>query len=188
MDRNPEDLSAFERQIATIKPFEQAVTRPPRTTIIKPEEWSSSWEKRPATPIVVGLRLLSASDVETAELEAQKAAENGGERAYHETGVAFTVARGICDPNNVAKPHPRLEFAEDMVPLALNKRTIARLFDELERLAVDTVPIYAEATEENIRDLCIILSVDDPFADIDPVRAARARRYLKFALDELIDS
>lgn len=184
---NPETLSAFERQVQEQRPPNRAITPAPRTVVIRPEEWSASWESRPAGPIVVGLRLLSGSDVTSAESEAKRAAADGGEDAYQATGLAFAVARGICDPNDVSQPHPSLEMAEDMVPVALSAQTIARLFDEIERLSVETVPLFAEASPEEMKELGHILALDEPLHGLSRGRASRVRRYLRFALQELTE-
>lgn len=183
---NPEDLSAFERQIRQQNPVNRATTRPPKTITIHPHEFLYSWDARPSSPIIVGLRLLSVSDQDAGHAEALREGEEGSSE-YRTTALAFAVARGICDPNDVSRAHPTLEFAEDMVPAALSQPTIARIFDEIEKLAVETVPLFTEATDADLRELAQLLSSDDPFEDMSPARARRVRRYLKFALSEFTD-
>jgi len=184
--RSPDDLSAFERQIASKRPINSNITRASKTVTIRPEEFLYSWSSRPSSPIVVGLRLLSIQDQESGHQDSLNAGPDGSPE-YRRAAIAFAVARGICDPNDVTKPHPLLEFAEDMVPAALSRGTIDRLFDELEKLAIEVVPLFAEITPEELLELNEILMAEDPFENMSMDRAARVRRYLRFALNELLE-
>lgn len=105
--------------------------------------------------------------------------------AYNTKLVDFCVARGICHTLDVNSPHPYFELAEDELPLALKSNTIRRIFDEIELLAVDQSPVFAEIGAEELLDLAELIVLDEPFETVSPVVAARCRRYLKLVLDLL---
>ncbi|HWA29115.1 MAG TPA: hypothetical protein VG734_25925 [Lacunisphaera sp.] len=99
----------------------------------------------------------------------------------------FCVARGICDPNDIEKPHPNFECAEDLIPLALSRVTIDRLLSEIAALVVESGPLETEADDDEVQQLAMMLSIDDPFQHIDPSHVAMARRHIRLALNELLD-
>ena len=180
-----------------------AVRRPaPRTFDLLPEYFAETWGNRPTAPIKIGLRVPNeqeyrnaAIEAETAESEAFAKACNDPrliERAselavaaYNSKLVTFCVARGICNQQNVTMPHPYFELPEDEIPFALKSSAIKRIFDEIERLAIDQSPVYAEATDLELLDLAELLATDDPFESVPSVKRSRCLRYLKLVLDTL---
>ena len=74
---------------------------------------------------------------------------------------------------------------EDEIPIALKSNAIKRIFDEIELLAVDQSPVFAEATEVELLELAELLATDDPFEDVPSVKRSRCLRYLKLVLDTL---
>jgi len=176
----------------------------PRTFDILPEYFTESWSNRPAAKFKIGLRVPGEQDYRNAAAEAEAAqyearenalkndrlrarAEEIGIEAYNSKLVLFCVARGVCNPLNVSAPHPYFELADDEIPLALKSNAIKRIFDEIERLAVDQSPIFTEASPQDLRDLSELLATDDPFEGVNRIERARCLRYLRLVLDTLND-
>lgn len=158
---------------------------PPGTITLEPDQFASTWSKRPVVPVVFGLRLISEAEIETAHTQAERVAR-GSVELYNRELLTLCVSRCLCDPHDVSAPHPFLPLPEDMVPRAFPARTITRIFDEYERLLVQQSPLFREASEEDLAALRDAL-VDgiEAFAEVDRVQALRARRYLALALDIL---
>lgn len=198
-------MSTFDQAMATVK------KRPaPRTFKLRPEHFADTWGKPPTGPFDIGLRVPSEQAYRSAVGEAEKAQADAVEKAlkdptiatavragYHEQLVEiattaynqklidFCVARGICHTLDVNSPHPYFELAEDELPLALKSNAIRRIFDEIELLAVDQSPVFAQINDEEVLDLAELLAIDDPFDIVSPIVATRCRRYLKLVLDLL---
>lgn len=167
-------MSAFSRAVS-------ADARPaPRTLTISPESFAESFRGRPTTDIVIGIKVPSERDYRAANFEAEK--EPDPAKANQKI-FDTVVSRGICDPNNVNAEHPAFPVAEETLPIALKPRAIQRIYDEIERLAVEQSPLYAEATDADVADLWALLAGDAPFEGMAPIDAARCRRYLRFALE-----
>lgn len=166
-----------------------AKRKAPRTFTLLPEHFADTFGNKPKGAIELGLRVPSENEIFNAQVEANRAAGTDGdanaELVRGSKLLSFVVARGICSPHDVTEPHPFFELPEDQVALQLKSSTIKRIYDEIERLVVEQSPVFAEATRDECRDLIDLLEVDDPFADIEPVKAAAARRYLLFALEIL---
>jgi hypothetical protein len=156
-----------------------------RNVRLTPGDFSPTWHNAPSSDVVVGIRVYSESDARTAE---QEAAKQEDQVAAEQVLFSLAVARGICDPNNVKAPHPLFPFADDTIPLALTPRAVRRLFDEIERLHVDQSPAFAEATDDDLVELAGALIQPDPLGKLDAVKAKRARRYVRLALDLLNES
>lgn len=169
---------------------------PPRTLQLDPKDFAYDWEKAPRKPIVVGLRLLSSDEEWTADrMAAKRTAEEYGDsddgeqaaRFYNRELMAWAVARSVCDPNDCSKEHPSLRMAEDTVQMALTGPAIARIYDEVERLYIETSPIFPEASDEELLLLASVLTDTEVVGSLGPIRARRARRFLRFVLAELAD-
>ena len=177
--------------MTTFKRATQGSLPASRTAMLYPSDFADSWEGKPTDAIVVGLRLLSDQEETVAKAgaadEAVKLYEEDDLRieAYNKLLVSAAVAQAVCDPNNVRDPHPAIPMPEDNLGQILTAAAISRLFDELERLQVDQSVIFREATDEELRELAHLLTVDQPLAELDRVRSRRARRYVAFLLDEL---
>jgi hypothetical protein len=165
-----------------------AKTRPaPRTITLDPNDFADEYGGRPVAPVVFGLRVPSEADVQAARNEATKTCVQFEDKetstaTFNDTLMAVLVARGICSVHDVTKPHPFLELADDMVPLALKSRTITRIYDSLERLHVEQSPLYPEADAD---DLVALRSLLDGGAleKIDRSKQGNVRRYLRYCLD-----
>lgn len=166
---------------------------PRKTLRLEPSDFSDTWKRKPDKGIVVGLRLLSDADEtavrqNAARLAAAEADTDTTVELYNSSLRSGAVALAICDPNDVERGHPVFPMAEDTVPEALTSRTITRLFDELEKLQIESSPLFLEATDEELRMLSVLLASDEPLSLLPSEAASRVRRYLAFALSELLDS
>lgn len=181
-------MSAFRRAVESQR---KGARKPARIIELQPHEFADDWEGRPTSPVLFGLRVPSEGDVMTGRAEAVKRAvelhPDSPEQvdAFNDALLEALVARGICDPNDVTAPHPLLELAEDMVPMALKPLTLRRIFDEIEKLQIEQSPLFPEATDDEVGELVGLLAMQAPLTQLDRSRQLRARRFLKFVLDEL---
>ncbi len=167
----------------------------PRTYELPLSAFSADWGGRPNGPLVIGLRIPAEQDVQIISQEAARLAMEaypGDPEKQNEawkTGmIRMLVCRAVCDPNDAAAAHPSFRLADDMVPRALTGDAIKRIFDEVEKLTVETSPGFAEATDEMAFQLGALLVKQEAFEALQaasPVRAARVRRFVRFILDEL---
>lgn len=177
-------LAEIEGQLAKGRSATRETAPPARTVRLSPAEFSPTWAKAPSSDVVVGIRVYSESDARSAEAEAAKQET----KAAAETVLfSIAVARGICDPNDIAAPHPLFPMAEDTLPMALTPRAMRRLFDEIERLHVDQSPVYAEATDDELIELAAALMQPEPVGKLPSLEQKRVRRYLRLALDALTE-
>lgn len=187
-------MSAFQRKVAgPAGPQPRLAPSPaPKTLVLHPEQFASTWTKRPTEPVTIGLRVTSQRDRDGAEVEAyrvmgEKKLDDDAAlaRCFEDTYACVVVARGICDPNNVLSPHPLLPLPDDQITRAFPTSTLRMLFDEIDILNITQSPGYAEASDEEIAKLCDILTLDDsPIDSLPPMRAARMRRLLWAVLTE----
>jgi hypothetical protein len=166
------------------------VRAPGKLVTLRPGDFADEWRNKPKGDIVLGLRLIPAREEESARSVAAKAelAADTAEAAivaYNRAAMGWIVARSICDPNSVTKPHPAFPDAEDQIPDALTTSALARIFDAIEAYQVEASPIFREATDDECLDLCALLEGEEILPGLDPIKAARVRRFLAFALDEL---
>lgn len=186
-------MSAFSRTSQTNAHGVRTLTSPaPKKLTLLPQHFVSTWNLRPAQATVIGLRVPPEKDFEGAAIEARRSvatkalADDGGEEEAFERAYArILVARGICDPENVNAAHPTVPLPDDQIARAFPPATIRWLFDELDKLHVEQSPGYAEATDEEVGRLSVLLSIDDRFAGLDAHQEARVRRYINFVLTEL---
>lgn len=167
---------------------------PMRVVRLEPSDVSDTWRSKTKSGIAVGLRLLSDADETSARQNAAReaAAENSADieatvEQYNSALRSHAVALAICDPNDVEKSHPLFPMAEDSVPEALTSRAITRLFDELEKLQIESSPLFPGADDEEVSVLGALLCGDEPLTGLPPEIESRVRRYLGFALSELLD-
>lgn len=166
--------------------------KPGRVVTVPPTVWATTWEKKPAGNVAIGLRLLSEADLVTATAESVKEAtqlfpDGGDDFIESRNGflLRWMIARGICDPNDADKPSEILPLAEDMVRDALTAAGARWLYEELERYSAEVSPIHRPIDDDQLRVLSQLLSVDDPFADFDPIAELMCRRLLGHVLQEL---
>lgn len=161
---------------------------------LSPNEFADEWKQKPRSDIAVGLRLLPSDEDQTAHRQAAKRAveahpkdHEAQEAEYTRNLKSWAVARCLCDPNDVKKPHSFFPMAEDTVPLALTESAITRIFDEIERHHVNSSPLFPEANDDEVAALAGLLAREDPFGFLPQVQADRCRRYAHFILSEFLD-
>ena len=181
-------MSAFDSAV------ENTVSVPRCVVTLKDEHWASTFVDRPVCDVKVGLRLLSIEDQDIIRQVAikatQDAALNDGDPqlAGHQALLITTVARAICSPKDATRGHDFFSCPDDLIPIALTEKTVKWLFDEIERLTVTISPIFSEANDDEIVELCAGLSERlSSLTERDPVRASRVRRYLMFVMNELTE-
>ena len=170
----------------------QGAVAPSRTLVLPPSIFASEWEQRPKDAVVVGLRLMPDAEEQTARGEALRfAAElhpDFGDDwldAYNDALLRWIVARGICDPNDVHKASDVLPMAEDQVRHALTSSGVRYIFDAIERMHIETSPIFEPADSDEVMGLVARLTEDPELTELKPEAAARCRRLLRFVLLEL---
>jgi hypothetical protein len=142
-----------------------AKTRAPaRTLVLEPWVFADEWEGKPGEPVCVGLRLMSEADKGKARAEAEKHAHemhpNGGPNwtdAFNDCLIRQVAALGLCDPNDVSKPCEILRYAEEQVRFAITSRGARSIFDAHERYEIESSPLEAEATDEELTELAELL-------------------------------
>jgi hypothetical protein len=153
--------------------------------------FADDWADKPTDDIVAGLRLVAEKDQETATIEAAKYATRVLEGGPHEAKVdaetfdeifnsrimVEIVARTLCDPNDVTKPHPTFPFPEDQIPIAFSPRGIRLVWAALERAMVELSPVVGEASNADLQRLAMHVSN----GSFDRLRAEEARSARRFA-------
>jgi hypothetical protein len=182
-------VSAFERKLAAARgPGAQAA---PKVVALEPHHFVSAWHLRPAERVLFGLRVPCEQEFEGALIEARRVvsaitvADEDRDEAFERAYLRVVVARAVCDPNNVNAPHPTVPLPDDQVAVAFPPATIRWLFDELDRLHIEQSPSYSAATDEEVARLCAVLALDGAIDELEPLPAARVRRYVSFILAEL---
>jgi len=156
---------------------------------VKPSDWASGYKERPLVNVRLGLRLLGDADLTYALAIAKEMDERDPSNTKRNLMTA-TVATALCNPDDASVAHEAFAAPDELIRLALRPETIQALWDELERVMVETSPIREPATDESITVLMAAISEGalDNLSELDPARETRIRRYLQFCLDELIDA
>jgi hypothetical protein len=178
------EQTPFDRQVSATRQRAPGPTRAPHTILLQPADFAYDYSSKPTTPIVVGLREVSVADAERA-IGFSKEKSSPDERRIEQ--MIFIAARGLCDPNDIEKPHPNFECAEDLIRIALTETTIERILAEMSDQKVRSGFLDSEADDDEVHQLGMMLCVDDPFQHIAPSHVAMARRHIRYALNELLD-
>lgn len=179
---------------------EQGKILPPDTVVVPPEAWASSWEDRPEEDVCLGLRFVADADLEDARVEAYRRAdrlfpdhEKSPEAtelfvaSFQDGLLRWVIARGTCDPNNVAKTWEGWEAApEDIaVEVALTDVGAQYIFDAWERMRIQANIGLPTATDADLLLLPVLLARLPLVAARSKTQALRLRRLLRFVLEEL---
>lgn len=141
--------------------------KPARTLLLPPSTFEDAWEKKPKADIVVGLRLLSETDeqharafaskqvvlIYTNEDDAKIVDVQAANETYNDCTFECSVARAICDPNDVTKPHPLFPVAEAQVPAHFTSDGIRFVWDAMHRMRVELSPLVLPIDDEAARRL-----------------------------------
>lgn len=184
-------MAAFSSLVAAAK-------RPAaRVVALPPDAYAGTWEgERPQTVQAVGLRTLSESDIETMRAEAARVAwemhpdRQGGAdaaalrvAAYEDAEMRLAVARAACKPDDQTAPFH--DLPDDWARHALTPAGVRLLWDELDRLTVETSPTMPEATPEECAELAALVVDLNAWERLDGVDASRVRRLLSACLTAL---
>jgi hypothetical protein len=170
----------------------QQQQKPSKTLELEPSAFAPTWEKAPRSKICIGLRGVSDGDESTARAEAEKLAREDYKHedqdnyidCFNDLLMRNIVARGICDPNDVTKPHPTFKNAETRVRY-LTPASVRYLYEELERLQLETSPLHPEATDDEIAKLVDALFGGQALTKLPEPQARRVRKLLRYVLEEL---
>ena len=162
---------------------------PPKVISIHPNAFASTWEKRPQVAVEVGLRLVPDEDLQTARAEAVKFAlemhsredEDELNACFNDALLRWRIAKTCCSPDDTRRPF--WEYAEDTVRVALTTEGVKSLAHEIELLELETSPLYAPATDDEIQDLVAILNDGPPWAKMSAAEQRGTRRLLTAVLD-----
>lgn len=162
--------------------------RPPgRTLVLEPWVFADDWDSKPKAAICVGLVRMSETSKSTARADAEKLADELHPRrgpnwidAFNDQLIRQVVAHGICDPNDVDKPSPTLQMAQDMVGHALTSSGARFIFDAIDRYEIETSPIGVPISQDETARLCALLAN----ADVTALPIG-TRRMLSHVLDQV---
>jgi len=171
--------------------FEVKATPPGRTLLLPPSVFADDWKKKPASPVCVGLRLMSDDDRTRCRAEAERIAlefhPKGGPNwidCFNDALVRQCVALGMCDPNDVHKFSDLMELPEEEVVIAFTSSGAGFVFDAIEQYEAESSPITPEASDEDIAEF-IGLVQEGSLDILSPEEHRRARRLIASMLTEL---
>jgi len=171
----------------------QLPAKPGKVLRLEPGAFAATWDKAPTGAIAVGLRTISDGEESTARAVAERLVrdeykhrelENAVD-CYNDALMRGIVARALCDPNNSKAPHPILRYDEDALRFMLTPKTFCWLFEELERLQIESSPIHPEATDDDVAELIALLSCGDALKALDNSERRRVLRFVRYAVDAL---
>jgi hypothetical protein len=151
---------------------------------VSPEEFSDTWEKRPKSPVVIGLKALSPNDESVARVDAsrimQDRCSNSSDEQlwideYNAAFAAAVIGNAICDANNTTQWPKELPFPQQTITEALIVPAIHRLFNEYSSKLTALSPATPVVTNEEIDEL---LEELDELDELEPEKAAKVRRLI----------
>lgn len=169
-------------------------TKPaPATLVLPPSAFMPNWPDAPRENVCVGITLLCEGDITGAKQAAVTEAwrlyprkEDASARleAIDDLLMRWLVARGTCDPNNVAQPFGLWAVAaEDTIKEALTSEACKAIWDAMERAAIELSPVVPEASSDEI--LAVYVYAQTALDRMPEWRAKRVRRLLHYCLTEL---
>lgn len=143
-----------------------AKRKPPTFVVLEPADWCQDYPNVPTEPVAVGVFPISEKTLQTVIGEAAKdarlylpdAAEDDPllNKQFEESLLKLTVARATCDPNDVTQAY--FQHPDDEVGEAWPPGTIRRIWDELERVTIETSAVTEPADDEDLERLADMLS------------------------------
>lgn len=151
-------------------PLRKPSSPPTKTVTLRADQWAETYAKRPRYDLCVGLRRLSATDVESAEVEAARSVLDtpidGIDERYNNKLMAWAVALAHCDPNDITRPLAELGMrGDDEIEERLTPETVRWLYQHLEDLH-SVGPLTPPASDEEVAELASLLA-SPTRADID---------------------
>lgn len=157
-------------------------TKPARIVTLSPKHWAGSFKGAPRCDILVGINRLSASNVDTANEQAAKAALDSADTEaalarFNNKIMAWAVAYAHCDPNDAGSPCEDLGMrGDDEIEERLTPEGIRLVFEAVNDLHNES-PLYPPASDAELATLREILS--SPKRPIDVVSRRLAGRLLR---------
>ena len=173
----------YAQQMQAVKPA------PAGHFLLRSEHWATTHREKPVVPVKLGIRLLSENDIVYIKAIAKSKADKTPDdpRAYPNALVECSAAVAICNAEDASLAHDLFPCPDEQLPVELKPETITAIWDELERLTIATSPVYPEANEVEI--VAFVDALADGALEIlevaSPVRAVRARKLIRYLLDEL---
>lgn len=160
---------------------------PGTTLILEPWVFADRWSNKPAEPVCVGLRLLGDIEKTKARQLAEELAKethpDGGANwieCFNDCIIRQVAALGMCDPNNVSRPHELFPYAEAQVSEALTSPGALFIFEAIDRYEIGASPIGVAAGADEIQALAALLP------NVRPDEMPKGlRRLLSYVVDEL---
>lgn len=151
-------------------PIRKPSSPPTKTITLRADQWSETYAKRPRYDLCVGIRRLSAADLESAEVEAARSVldtpVDGIIERYNNKLMAWAVALTHCDPNDSSRPLSELGMrGDDEIEERLPPETVRWLYAHLEDLH-SVGPLTPPASDEEVAELASLLT-SPTRADID---------------------
>jgi hypothetical protein len=169
---------------------QRAVRRaPPRVVVFSPSTWADTWPERPTGNEAIGLRVPSDHEVSCARAEAARVAWKlhpkaddllGRIAAHNDALLRELCCLGMCDPNDVTRPY--FKSGIDDANQALSSHGAKAVFDALEKLQLETSPVYREASDDELLELARYAEF---LPLVEPDRRGRLRRLVAHCFDEL---
>jgi len=165
--------------------------KPARVQTYPSSIFADTWAGRPTSDVAVGLRVPSDHQVSLARANAARLAVELHPRpedvelrvaSMNDALMREVCAMVMCDANNAHEPYFRAQ--EDDVATKLTSEGVKRIFDDFERLVLETSPVHREIEDDEI-DLLAARLTPEALAVMTTSRARRARRLMSFLLDEL---
>lgn len=158
----------------------QATIPPIATVTIRVEDMVPA-KGRPLEPIVAGIRIPSLEQRLTIKKVAPIFAKDYGVE-LNEALVRLYCAYGLCDANDVSKPWRWFDRPQDQAFTDLTERGASRIHDAIQKLEVETSPVFAEATDEDVAELYSRIANGD-LANLNEFDFSAVLRHLRHALD-----
>lgn len=171
---------------------------PGRTLLLEPWVFEDEWDRKPATTVCVGLRLIADKEKSKARFTAEELADqlhpqrdNGNwVDAYNDALMRQISALVICDPNDVRKPSELMPMAELTVSDALTSRGAREIFEAFNDYEWDSSEISDQADADTLERLRALLGVADvaSLSLYERRRLARLTSELEQTFGALVDA
>lgn len=183
----------------TLQGFQNLVAQPvpaPATLLVTAAHFSARWDGRPREDLACGVRPLTGADDDYCRKAALRYAwqtfpgavgdEHHDQRtdAFNDALMRFAISRATCDPNDARRGWDVWRgVADDVVHVALTREGTKAIYDAIERATLSLSPVRPELRDDELDEL--IAGLREGLERMPRARAARARRLLRFVLDEV---
>ena len=184
-------MSAFAKQAATQRALAPEKRPAPKVVRVPAEAFADTWSGRPkpGETRAMGLRIISAADVQAVREAASKTAWSHHPREadvdariehYNDALMREVLAIALCKPEDASLPYWD-KVASTAVFVALTEAGVRLLWQAYEELKVSADPTGEQATEDDVKAL--LDAFEDGRVDgLGPVKAARMKRLVSAAV------